>query len=285
MKTYDIVLKSFNLKRVDIARQCLSGLFKLTDEQAQNILNQAPVIVLERVLKKEAHVVSKELKNGGIIVKRYPAGQMGKKVSRIVWPSPPSIHVPGTPKVRKIKTTILRVVRKTQPQGPKGTLLGIEFNAGILKMIKFSEERDGLKTDRVVVSQLNELSDEEIVSQIKTIIHEYKMQSEHIIGVLPREYTTARMLDFPSADDTEIENMVRFQAVKMVPFSKEEMIVDFQVLGPSQEGFSHVMVFIVKREIIERYLGIFAKSNLFPTRLTINTSDMCAALDNYFKEI
>ena len=61
MKTYDIVLKSFNLKRVDIACQCLSVLFKLTDEQAQNILNQAHVIVLERVLKKEAHVVSKEL--------------------------------------------------------------------------------------------------------------------------------------------------------------------------------------------------------------------------------
>ncbi len=60
-----------------------------------------------------------------------------------------------------------------------------------------------------------------------------------------------RFTEIPSLDDSEIRRMAGFQALKEVPYQRDEILFDYKNLGSHREGFSSIMLVIVKKEIIE----------------------------------
>lgn len=74
------------------------------------------------------------------------------------------------------------------------------------------------------------------------------------IIVVPRHLAIVRFIDIPSLIDDEIEKMVEFQAIKEIPYSKEDMIFSYRNLGSYKDGFSCIMLVIAKREMIYEML-------------------------------
>lgn len=68
---------------------------------------------------------------------------------------------------------------------------------------------------------------------------------------MPRYLVTVRFIDIPSVDESEIEKMVEFQAIKEIPYPKEDMIISYKNLGSYKEGFSSIMLVIARRQTIE----------------------------------
>lgn len=71
------------------------------------------------------------------------------------------------------------------------------------------------------------------------------------IIVIPRHSVIVRFIDIPSLDEDEIRRMVEFQAIKEIPYPKEEMVFSYRNLGSYRDGFSTLMLTIAKREMIE----------------------------------
>lgn len=71
------------------------------------------------------------------------------------------------------------------------------------------------------------------------------------ILVIPRHLVFVRFTEIPSLDDSEIRRMAGFQALKEVPYQRDEILFDYKNLGSHREGFSSIMLVIVKKEIIE----------------------------------
>ena len=74
------------------------------------------------------------------------------------------------------------------------------------------------------------------------------------IIVIPRHLAIVRFIDIPSVIDDEIEKMVEFQAIKEIPYAKEDMIFSYRNLGSYKDGFSSIMLVIAKREMIDEML-------------------------------
>ncbi|MFH1782741.1 MAG: PilN domain-containing protein [Candidatus Omnitrophota bacterium] len=74
------------------------------------------------------------------------------------------------------------------------------------------------------------------------------------ILIIPRHKVFVRFLEVPSVDDNEIKSMVELQAIKEIPYSKEEMIIRSRKFPLVKEGFTSLMVVIAKKSIIEELL-------------------------------
>src|SRR4030042_1056869 len=95
------------------------------------------------------------------------------------------------------------------------------------------------------------------------------------------------MLRYPRLPATraeEIESMVSYEAVKQIPYSPEEVVSDYEVIGTDKEGYSEIMLAIIhKKETtsIENALGAIGKKNL---RIRLSSEALMAWLRVAAKE-
>ena len=76
------------------------------------------------------------------------------------------------------------------------------------------------------------------------------MDEKRGILIIPRHAVTVRFVDVPSLDDNEIKQMVEFQAIKEIPYPKEDMVISCRNLGSFKDGFSSIMLVIARKEMI-----------------------------------
>jgi len=72
---------------------------------------------------------------------------------------------------------------------------------------------------------------------------------------MPRHLVTLRFIELPSTDEAEIKDMVEFQALKEVPYSREELVISYRNIGSYRKGFSYIMLVIVKKQLIEEMMA------------------------------
>lgn len=77
------------------------------------------------------------------------------------------------------------------------------------------------------------------------------MAKEKNILVIPRHLVFLRFVDIPSTDDSEIRNMVGFQAVKDIPYPRQEMVVGYRNLGSYRPGFSSIMLAVANKATVQ----------------------------------
>lgn len=82
-----------------------------------------------------------------------------------------------------------------------------------------------------------------------------KLDKAKDILIIPRHMVALRFIELPSTDPSEISNMAEFQALKELPYPKEEIITSFRNIGSYKKGFSYIMLAIAKRELIEEMMA------------------------------
>jgi Tfp pilus assembly PilM family ATPase/Tfp pilus assembly protein PilN len=98
--------------------------------------------------------------------------------------------------------------------------------------------------------------------------------NEPVIACLPRQAVTVRMVEFPSVDAAEIEDMVDLQIGKQTPHSREEIEYDFRILGATKPGYSRVMLVIAQRSILRSVYYIFENAGIEPEKLSVTTEGL-----------
>ncbi|MDI6774508.1 MAG: hypothetical protein QME60_03815 [Verrucomicrobiota bacterium] len=85
------------------------------------------------------------------------------------------------------------------------------------------------------------------------------LSRRHVIGCLPRQVVNIRTLELPSTNPNEIVDMVDFQAAKQTPYSREEILSDYRVIGSWREGYTRVMLVIVQLSALRQYFYLLDK--------------------------
>ncbi len=134
----------------------------------------------------------------------------------------------------------------------------VEIGSEWLKISQFEKVGGGL-----VLSKLHLEKFESVGAGLTKIIEDaYKTHNFAripIIACLPRKVVNVRMVDLPSSEVSEIEDMVELQVRKLSPYSKAEILSDYTIMGTNQSGYSQVMLVIVQRSILrQRYATIEA---------------------------
>ena len=156
----------------------------------------------------------------------------------------------------------------------KETIVSIEMTATQMKLVRAGRvKNDFLVTTSAVVS-IKERSDEEISQILLKTVREAKIQADQSIAVIARRYATLVQLRLPVQADQEVRNMVSLQIVNCVPYAREDIVYDYRILEKESSGYSRVLVAVVSREVVNRYLKILARAGIAPGVLTLSSTGL-----------
>lgn len=169
---------------------------------------------------------------------------------------------------------------KKQTSAKKPSLSGVynrprvslEIDSGCIKVVQMRLKRGGkIVVDKAAVCELKYFKFEEVPHIIAEFLKKNGINKRHVISCFPRNLSTIRFMNLPSTDAKELNEMVAFQAIKQVPYSKEDMIADYEVISLTHEGYSNVMIVIVRRNVICQHLDAIESAGFVTDRIDINS--------------
>jgi len=99
----------------------------------------------------------------------------------------------------------------------------------------------------------------------------YNIKPKDTVLVIPRQAVTTKTVSLPSQDPAEIEEMAGFQAIKQIPYPKEEIVYGVDTIEATAEGYSKVMLVICHREMVERPIAVLKACGINPSGVTLSS--------------
>jgi Tfp pilus assembly PilM family ATPase/Tfp pilus assembly protein PilN len=144
------------------------------------------------------------------------------------------------------------------------------------RVIKYLQVSTGTPKKLVTaagVFSINDQNDTQISQSLSAFIKQRKLNfSESKVTVLiPRSRVILRHLILPSQKEDEIRSMIDLQVGSQIPYSKEEVEMDFQTLSKTPDGYAKVAVIIIPQDIAARYWKIFSDAKVPVQRITVSS--------------
>jgi len=97
-----------------------------------------------------------------------------------------------------------------------------------------------------------------------------------VTACLPRSLVTVRVIRVPSTDPDELGRMVSLQVSRQTPYSRDEVVSGYRVLGSDADGYSTVLLAIARRKVIAERLDAFAQAGIAVNRVTVGSDGLDA---------
>ena len=94
---------------------------------------------------------------------------------------------------------------------------------------------------------------------------------EGLILVIPRRFAVLKTIELPSHSDEELRNMLRLQLGKHIPYSRDEVVFDFQIVDKNAAGYSRVLLAAIHKDVVERYLDMLRGVKLSPQAVVMSS--------------
>lgn len=153
----------------------------------------------------------------------------------------------------------------------KGIITSVEITGSHVKVLQSKT----LKGKTVVCSSdihsLSSHEDEEIERVLSGAFKSKKVSHDGIVLAIPRRFAFVKHMRLPSNDDSEIMKMVELQVINKTPYSRNEIFFKPYILEKERSGYAKLIVLIVPKEIVERYLKIFEKIGIILSKVTLSS--------------
>lgn len=147
----------------------------------------------------------------------------------------------------------------------------IEIGNDWLKIIQAKVSSvDGVSIDKVNIFKLVEIKDS-VSTVISNAFRELKLNKEKVTLCLPRHLVTTRILELPSVNPQEIADIINLQIGKQTPYSKEEIISAYKIIDSLREGYTKVILVIVRRNIVSERLDTLSKSGINVDKIALSS--------------
>ena len=134
------------------------------------------------------------------------------------------------------------------------TAVVAEIGNDWLKVAQVDRSARGPLLSKLVLLKCSEVAGS-LSTAFEQAVREQDFARQPVIACLPRQMVNMRILELPSVDSVEIADMVDLQVGKQTPYSKDEITSDYRIIGAGREGYTRVMLAIIRRSAVrERYL-------------------------------
>lgn len=161
-------------------------------------------------------------------------------------------------------------------------LLVIQLDDNILKFIQARSTSKGWRLDKFGTEDISGKSEEDISIAIKDLLHKQKIKRLNSILVVPRGMVTVRYLQLPTTNPDELDSMVDMQVTRQIPYTREEMVYDYHIIGLTEEGYTKVLLVIAHKDIVTRSMRILEKVGIVPCSIELDSFaivELCKTLD------
>jgi len=132
------------------------------------------------------------------------------------------------------------------------------FNYGILEKYGYLE-----RVNDAIQTMDFKLLEESTAVFIRRLLDSMKVYNQEVFMTLPNFAGFVNLIDFPEMSNKELAQAIKFQASQYLPFTPQEMVLDWQIVKKS-EGKITILLVAVSMDTVKRYsqTAAFAKLNL-----------------------
>jgi type IV pilus assembly protein PilM len=164
-------------------------------------------------------------------------------------------------------------------------LLGVDLSASSVKVLELSKAGEHYRVERYAVEPMPqnamvEHSIAEVEQVAQAMARAVKRSGSRLKTValaVPGSHVISKIVAMPAGlNDRDMQTQIEMEADRHIPYPLDEVNMDFQVLGPAQEGAEQVNVLLAacRKEIVDDYVAVANAAGLTPTVIDIETYAM-----------
>ena len=147
--------------------------------------------------------------------------------------------------------------------------VAVEINEEFLKIAAMA--KGPLAPLWAAAKPISQLEDKQISALFAETLQQLKVKPYPLTLCIPRNQVTVRMLNLPSQDRNEINQMLGLRIAQIVPYKKEEIVYDYVICGTDEIGYTKLMLVIVHRDILKRQLKIIEMAGFSADEITLSS--------------
>ncbi len=156
-------------------------------------------------------------------------------------------------------------------RGSEG-LIGVDISSVGIKLVELSQDKDGLKLESMAITAVprdaiveNTIIDSMAVSgAIRDALDIAQPGNRRAAFAVSGNAAIIKMISLPVMSEFDLESEIVFEADEYIPYNIDEVFLDFQILGESEDDPERMDVVLVacKRELIEDYQLVLKEAGL-----------------------
>ncbi|GIW40434.1 MAG: pilus assembly protein PilM [Candidatus Binatia bacterium] len=110
-----------------------------------------------------------------------------------------------------------------------------------------------------------------VAEALRTVVEAKKMRARKAITAVPGPAVIIKRMSFPAQSPEELESAVLYEAGNFIPEDLENVSLDYQVVGTSEDGKRfEVLVVAAKRDIVMSYVDALRAAGLQPVVVDVD---------------
>lgn len=162
-------------------------------------------------------------------------------------------------------------------------LVGLDISPSSIKLVELSKDRAGNMVlercgleplERGWISDGNIEKFDEVVEAARRLVHRTGTKTKQVAMALPASVVISKKIILPAGlSERELEVQVESEANQYIPFSLDEVALDFCVVGPSATSIGDVDVVIAasRKEKVEDRQGLAEACGLTPVVIDVES--------------
>lgn len=167
-------------------------------------------------------------------------------------------------------------------------LFGLDISSSAVKLLELSRTGDHYRVEHYAVEPLpqnavveNAITDVDAVAKaVDRVIKRAGTKSRHVALAISASHVITKTITVPSGmKEQELENQIQLEADHYIPYPLDEVNLDFQVIGPSEQNANEDAVILAacRKEVVDDYIAVVERPGLVPAVIDVDSFAMEAA--------
>ncbi len=172
--------------------------------------------------------------------------------------------------------------------GKKKNVIGLDIGSSSIKLVELSEGKTGYRLQSLGISPIppeaivdGALMDSvTVIEAIKELIRSAKTKTKDVVTSVSGHSVIVKKVTLPFMSKAELEESIKWEAERYIPFDINDVNLDFQILGAESENpeVMDVLLVAAKKDIINDYVSVIIEAGLNPVIIDVDAF----ALENMF---
>ncbi|MFP4500041.1 MAG: type IV pilus assembly protein PilM [Candidatus Hydrogenedentota bacterium] len=174
----------------------------------------------------------------------------------------------------------------TLKPGRKRRLI-LDMGSSAIRLCEMSQTKTGFQLSKYYQVECNSdpALDEDArkrdrIKALESVLKEAKVRTKRTVFAVPGQSVFTRSRTLPPVPEFKVTQIVRYEIQQQIPFSLDQIAMDYQILERSEGGGYDVMMAAIKVDVVEKHLDVLRE-----TKRSIDMVDVCPfAAYNWLKQ-